>query len=84
MKYSYIIKRDAKILHEGSRNNGKLFTVCCAMEYFYGLVGHGDNENGGKGSLWNCAPDIFQTLWEEKEYSYADVSVKIIEVKNEQ
>lgn len=35
-------------------------------------VGNGDNENGGKGSLWRCSKEIYDTLKDGYSYSYAD------------
>lgn len=35
-------------------------------------MGNGDMENGGKGSLWNCAPDIYACLEGGNRYSYAN------------
>jgi hypothetical protein len=43
-------------------------------------VGDGDNENGGKGSLWDCADDIFFALWNGEKYSYADMEIGIEEI----
>lgn len=36
------------------------------------LMGDGDNENGGKGSLKNCRDEIITTLEMYNSYSYAD------------
>jgi len=38
----------------------------------YETVGNGDGENGGEGSLWRCAREIYDTLESGGVYSYAD------------
>lgn len=48
-----------------------------AMLTLFSEIHDGDNENGGKGSLWNCAPEIYRMLGEHGVYEYADLSVKI-------
>ena len=41
------------------------------------LMGDGDNENGGKGSLKNCRDEIVTTLELNDSYSYADWEFRI-------
>jgi len=35
-------------------------------------IGNGDMENGGKGSLWNCASEIYNCLKKKVRYGYDD------------
>lgn len=46
---------------------------------FYTEIGSGDCENGGKGSLWNCAPEIHAFLEKANggAYEYADVKISL-------
>lgn len=37
-------------------------------------IGGGDNENGGEGSLWRCAKEIYDRLAKGEVYSYGDLS----------
>lgn len=46
--------------------------INAAMVNLFADLGEGDGDNGGKGSLWNCAPEIYAVLSEGKTYSYAD------------
>ena len=43
----------------------------------YNELQDGDSENGGKGSLYNCADDIFKTLFNGGTYYYADCRFKV-------
>lgn len=51
-----------------------------ALVDLFSDLGEGDGDNGGKGSLWNCAPEIYAVLSEGKTYSYADQEWFIKEV----
>lgn len=42
------------------------------MFHIFTTLGNGDGENGGKGSLWHCAGEIYDILESGKHYSYAD------------
>ena len=56
---------------------GKSDALDFAMLSLYSEIHDGDNENGGKGSLWNCAPEIYRMLGEHGVYEYADFSIRI-------
>ena len=42
------------------------------MQQLFNTLGNGDNENGGRGSLWRCAQFIYDTLKNGDVYVYAD------------
>lgn len=44
----------------------------------FNTIGNGDGENGGKGSLWNCAPEILNTLKNYDAYEYAGCSWRVL------
>lgn len=50
----------------------------------YKTVGNGDGENGGKGSLWNCATEIFKSLKNYETYEYAGCSWRVLPMTHEQ
>ena len=42
------------------------------MNHIFTVLGNGDGENGGNGSLWRCAREIYDIIESGKRYSYAD------------
>lgn len=42
------------------------------MRRLFLTLGNGDGENGGVGSLWRCAKEIYDTIASGKKYSYAN------------
>lgn len=42
------------------------------MQNIYSHLGNGDGKNGGKGSLWHCASEIYNTIKYGGIYEYAD------------
>ena len=45
-----------------------------AMSDIFHEVGNGDGENGGAGSLWRCAREIYDSLRRGAKYTYADIT----------
>lgn len=50
----------------------------------YNTIGNGDGENGGKGSLWNCATEILNSLKNYEVYEYAGCSWRVLPMSHEQ
>ena len=42
------------------------------MQHLFNKLGNGDNENGGKGSLWRCSQSIYDTIRSGSVYEYAN------------
>ena len=42
------------------------------MSRIFNTLGNGDGENGGEGSLWRCAREIYDAIAGGKVYTYAD------------
>jgi hypothetical protein len=42
------------------------------MQELFKMLGNGDSENGGVGSLWRCAQSIYDTLRGGGAYEYAN------------
>lgn len=42
------------------------------MQHLFNALGNGDNENGGKGSLWRCSQSIYDTIRSGNVYVYAN------------
>jgi len=49
------------------------------MLNIFSNIGNGDGENGGEGSLWRCAREIYDTISKGEKYSYADNIWYIVE-----
>lgn len=47
------------------------------IQLLYVMLGDGDGENGGKGSLYNCADEIFTILFNGTGYCYADCTFAV-------
>ena len=47
------------------------------MSRIFNTLGNGDGENGGEGSLWRCAREIYDTIARGIVYTYADYSFYI-------
>lgn len=48
-------------------------------KYILMVCGEGDGENGGKGILQNCYGDIWNALFTDGHYDYADMSFYILD-----
>lgn len=48
--------------------------LSAAMSDIFHEVGNGDGENGGAGSLWRCAREIYDSLRRGTKYTYADIT----------
>lgn len=55
-----------------------------AMSDIYAELHDGDGENGGMGSLWRCAKEIYDSLANGHRYQYADCEWWIEEIPREQ
>lgn len=42
------------------------------MQHLFNTLGNGDNENGGRGSLWRCSQFIYDTIRSGSAYEYAN------------
>lgn len=70
MKYIYHIEENGShIQHEHSNIDDCMNEL---MQELFKILGNGDNENGGAGSLWRCAQSIYDTLKNGGVYVYAD------------
>ena len=77
----YVIRENGEVLHESKTYDHKGFAIMDAIKEFLDMIGYdGDGENEGKGSLVNCMDDMFNWLWNGYSYSYADLSVGLVEV----
>ena len=66
--YHLIINKNGAITDEAFLSLVGLMNY--AMKDIFNTLGHGDGENGGKGSLWRCAAEIYDTLIGFKKYEY--------------
>ena len=48
------------------------------LDILFDILADGDGENGGKGSLYNCADEIFHSLFNGGTYAYADLIFRIV------
>ena len=55
-----------------------------AMSDIYAELHDGDGENGGMGSLWRCAKEIYDSLANGHRYQYADCEWWIEKIPREQ
>ena len=55
-----------------------------AMSDIYAELHDGDGENGGMGSLWRCAKEIYDSLANGHHYQYADCEWWIEKIPREQ
>ena len=42
------------------------------MQHLFNTLGNGDNENGGRGSLWRCSQYIYDAIRSGNVYEYAN------------
>ena len=70
MKYIYHIEENGNnVMSEHSNIDNCMNEL---MQELFKILGNGDSENGGEGSLWRCAKDIYDTLKSGGVYVYAD------------
>jgi hypothetical protein len=70
MKYIYHIEENGNnIMSEYSNIDNCMNEL---MQELFKILGNGDSENGGEGSLWRCAQSIYDTLRSGGVYVYAD------------
>ena len=70
MKYTYHIVVDG---NETTDTYDSLETCMNdLMSRIFNILGNGDGENGGEGSLWRCAREIYDAITGGKVYTYAD------------
>lgn len=70
MKYIYHIEENGShIQREHSNINDCMNEL---MQELFKILGNGDSENGGAGSLWRCAQSIYDTIRAGGVYHYAD------------
>lgn len=70
MKYIYHIKENKK--HTKCEHSNIDDCMNELMQHLFNILGNGDNENGGMGSLWRCAQSIYDTLRNGSVYEYAN------------
>ena len=70
MKYTY------HMVVDGNETTGTYDSIeTCMnelMSRIFNTLGNGDGENGGEGSLWRCAREIYDAIASGKVYTYAD------------
>ena len=70
MKYTYYMVVDG---NETTGTYDSLETCMNElMSRIFNTLGNGDGENGGEGSLWRCAREIYDAIASGKVYTYAD------------
>lgn len=75
MKYTYHMIVDK---NETSRTHDSLETCMNElMSHLFNTLGDGDGENGGEGSLWRCAKEIYDSIASGTTYTYANCSFYI-------
>lgn len=67
-----IVKLEKKECHYTFRLPSKTTALDHVMQQIFLNFAGGDGENGGEGSLWRCAREIYDTISEGKPYSYTD------------
>ena len=70
MKYIYHIKEKGSHIQREHSNIDNCMNEL--MQELFKILGNGDSENGGAGSLWRCAQSIYDTLKSGGVYVYAD------------
>jgi hypothetical protein len=70
MKYIYhIVENGSYIQCEHSNIDDCMNEL---MKHLFKILGNGDNENGGRGSLWRCSHFIYDTIRSGSIYEYAN------------
>ena len=70
MKYIYHIEEKGSHIQREHSNIDNCMNEL--MQELFKILGNGDSENGGAGSLWRCAQSIYDTLKNGGVYVYAD------------
>lgn len=75
MKYTY------HMVVDGNETTGTYDSIeTCLnelMSLLFNTLGDGDGENGGEGSLWRCAKEIYDSIARGIVFKYADCSFYI-------
>lgn len=70
MKYIYHIEeKGSHTQHEHSNIDNCMNEL---MQELFKILGNGDGENGGVGSLWRCSQSIYDTIRSGNVYEYAN------------
>jgi hypothetical protein len=70
MKYIYNIEENGK--HTKCEHSNIDNCMNELMQELFKILGNGDNENGGRGSLWRCSQFIYDTIRSGSIYEYAN------------
>ena len=70
MKYIYHIVENGSYIQSEYSNIDNCMNEL--MRHLFNTLGNGDNENGGKGSLWRCSQSIYDTIRSGNVYEYAN------------